>query len=267
MHVIIGKGNLGIDLKLALTKAGHRAVIFTKSSGFEWPESEPAIRELKPSHIWITAGFGSVGECSADFAGALATHVALPMDIARVFTCPVGVFSTDYVADPEYLDQPGCYIEKPRSFYAHSKLMMERGLERMDRPYITVFRVGSLYGSYFPQKTFPGRLKINHPLPTQLNLPDNIVVPTPTSWVAERIVSNLHSIFIPEFKVHHVAPKGGCSTRDWGKLILGPDYQVYSSGLDPLRPARSSLGCTIDKTYADWKTLWEQHNSVNFDQI
>lgn len=261
MHIVIGKGNLGMDLAKALTLRGHQVKIFTKSEGFEWPESEPAIRNLDPSHVWVTAGHGSVNECNADFSGALATHVALPMDLARILpnNVRIGTFSTDYVAHPEVKHREDRAIQVPQTLYAQSKLWMEQGLKNLRRPLIAVFRVGSLYGNHLPEKTFPGRLKAKYPAPCELNLPDNIVVPTPTWWIAQKIVENLDLCFDRDkLRMHHVAPMGNVTTRGWGQLILGEGYRIHSSGIDPLRPAHTGLGCSFDRANkTTWKELWD----------
>lgn len=259
MHVIIGKGNLGIDLKLALNKHGHHAVILTRSGGFEWPESYPHLMELKPTHVWVTAGFGSIGECANDFAGALATHVAMPLDMARFLPdkCKLGFFSSDYVAHEDYPNQVACYAEKALTFYAMSKMWMERGLEWMDRPFTSVFRVCSLYGQHYPERTFPGKMRARFPEPCALSLPENEVTPTPTWWLAERLASNLDYWFSPGMSFHHVAPSTNTTTMEWGSRILGPNYAITSAGIDPLRPAKSALGDSSGGK-ADWSVLWEQ---------
>lgn len=266
MHVIIGRGNLGTDLKVALTEAGHSAIIFSRSTGFNWIKDQGTILKLNPTHIWVTAGHGSVVECSQDFQGALATHVALPMDVARMTykDIKIAAFSSDYVVDPDRPSDPYAFDMNPKTLYAQTKLWMEEGLGGLRRPNLTVFRVGSLYGNYFPKKTFPGKLRLNFPKPCELSLPDNVVCPTPTWWVAQTIVENLRTAFDSHFRVHHVAPAGGCTTLEWGQLILGPNYKIGSKGIDLLRPARSALECTLENVPPDtWLDLWAKHNNVH----
>lgn len=262
MHIVIGKGNLGIDLKLALRAAGHKAVILTRSGGFEWPESYSHMVNLEPTHIWVTAGFGSVQECANNFSGALKTHTAMPLELAR--NLPIGIklglFSSDYVAHEEYLDQPRCYVEKPRSFYEMSKLWMEQGIENSGRPNTTVFRVCSLYGQHYPEKTFPGKLRAKFTTPTEISLPENEVVPTPTSWIAQTLVRHLDEAFTKRPEIYHIAPSGSTTTLEWGMRILDDQYTYKSKGFDPLRPFKSSLGCSFGKA-PDWSVLWEQNKN------
>jgi dTDP-4-dehydrorhamnose reductase len=259
-HVIIGRGNLAIDLQLALIAAGDEAIIETRSTGFEWPKGLSKILTMNPGFVWVTAGFGSVEQCAMNLTGALATHVAMPLELAKNLpaTTRLACFSSDYVADEEYPDQPGCWNDKPQSWYAQSKLWMELGLERMNRPLTATFRVSSLYGDHFPERTFPGKLRLGAPRMTHFTLPDNIVVPTPTWWLANRLVSDMDEVFSPKGSyLYHLAPSGGVSTLDWGRMILGYNYEITSRGLDPLRPAKSGLGCSYGPTI-DWLDLWKE---------
>lgn len=259
MHVIIGKGNLGVDLKIALEAIGYKAVILTKSEGFLWPGGYSQIMNHNPDHVWITAGFGSVQECSNNFSGALATHTAMPLELARDLPTYVklGIFSTDYVANEKYPDSEIAFIDNAKTFYAMSKLWMERGIANSNRPLTSIFRVCSLYGQHFPEKTFPGKLLAKYPNPCELNLPENEVVPTPTWWIAKKLALNLEVLFLKKGRnILHVAPSGSTTTMEWGRRILGEDYTIKSSGLDPLRPIRSRLGSSIGQP-PDWSALWD----------
>lgn len=260
MHVIVGKGNLGIDLKLALTAAGHRAVILTRSAGFKWPESYPDLMDLAPTHVWVTAGYGSVFECAANFTGALATHTAMPIELARNLPekIKVGLFSTDYVADPYFPDQEQAFDPEPKTFYALSKLWMEHAAQMLERPNLSVFRICSLYGQHYPEKTFPGKLLARYSRPGSFSLPENEVCPTPTWWIAQTLVSELDVAFIDEPKIYHLAPSGSTTTLEWGRRIMGPEYEISSSGLDPLRPFKSGLRSSFEIAPINWLHLWEQ---------
>lgn len=263
LHVIIGKGNLGCDLQIALDKAGHDARLLTPSEGFEWPEDEPHIHSLAPECIWIAAGFGSIDQCKNDPMGAIQTHTIMPMEIADAMPeTRLVVFSTDYVANESDPNAPSKSVLRPKSLYACSKLWMEQGLYMLNRPLTTIVRVGSLYGSHFPEKTFPGKLVKNHPKPCQVHLPQNWVVPTPTWWIAERLASQYHRLFNEKGPItHHVAPAGGCTILQWGRKVLGEDYNIASRGFDDLRPAYSKLGYSLGGHVETWDQLWEWHVS------
>lgn len=260
MHLVIGKGNLGLDLFWRLKAERQEVKLLSRSDGFEWPESAPHIRKLDPNYVWITAGHGSIAECAADFRGAMDTHILLPaglMDNVSRET-RVATFSTDYVASDRYPNDPESYLEHPKSEYALTKLWMERRMRMVNRPFSSTFRVGSLYGGYRKEKCFPAKLKKNFPTPCTLELPTNIVTPTPTWWLAKVLVENISRAFGANgFKLHHVAPRGGISTRDWGQAILGDKYEILPRGLDPLRPAHSHLGNTLCDAES-WSLLWDE---------
>lgn len=264
MHVIIGRGNLGCDLYQELKRKGHKAKLLTAGGGFEWPESRPYLESFNPTHVWITAGFGSVGECKIDFSGALRTHVGMPTEMLEWLdpSVHIAAFSTDYAANEDYPDEPGCSVEKPLSLYAMSKRMMEQAFEFKNRPLSTVIRVGSLYGSEFAYKTFPGKVRLNHPEPGLVRLPVNVVTPTPTKWLAEVLTNRMDEIFSAGATTrHHLAPHGGVSLLCWGEMILGSGYQFESKGLDENRPARSRLGFSLPGNFQfDWEDLWAKYS-------
>lgn len=261
-HVIIGRGNLGLDLQAALQKEGHEVTLLTASGGFRCPESIPDVVALQPNYVWVTAGHGSVEQVKRDFPGAMNTHVALPVALMNALpaSCKLGLFSTDYVADEKNPSNPFYINPAPRSLYAYTKAWMEQVVRGSRRGNTTIFRVGSLYGNHIPEKTFPGKLKVNFPTPCLVELPINMVCPTPTHWIAEVIAERMIWAF-DDSKVitHHVAPIDGVTLTQFGSLILGPDYEVRSKGIDQSRPPVSGLSCTFQKHRVTWRHLWDQH--------
>lgn len=263
MHVIIGKGNLAMDLKIALEREGADVTIFTRSTGFDWEKHTAAVQAVEPTHIWITAGFGSVDQCAKDIKGALETHVAMPVHLAQSLpdTVSIGMFSSDYVAYQEDLSNPLKFANRPRSLYAVTKLSLELMMSALRRPNTTTFRVGSLYGTHFPDRCFPGKITSRYPSPCRVELPNNMVCPTPTRWAAETIVKNLGKCFDGrKWMAHNVAPSGRVSVADWGRSVLGPGYEVVDSGLDKARPMDSGLLCTLQEP-PPWDALWQDHVS------
>lgn len=259
-HVILGKGNLGLDLKIALEQSGFNSVIFTGSDGFIWPDHHLKILELQPVCVWLAAGFGSVDACAKDMMGALATHVAMPMDLAQRLhkETKLVVFSSDYVADESHPSAPEKQTPRPKSFYACTKLWMEQGLMMSRRPNTCIVRVGSLYGSHFPAKTFPGRIRANYPTQgAEVKLPMNWVVPTPTAWLAKQLIHNYPRMFHNNaVTIKHLAPSGGCTIADWGRLSLIGKFTIKADGFDVQRPGFSRLLNTFDLETPDWKQLW-----------
>lgn len=258
MHVIIGKGNVGLDLFHQIVKSGDKARILTRSDGFEWPESIPTLLSLQPDYVWVCAGAGSIGEAKRDFGNTIQTHVTMPIEICQKVPDQVKVilFSSDYAADEEQPDQPHLINEKPKSLYALSKVTMEKAFKILNRPNACVVRIGTVYGSHFVDRTFPGKLRHRFPVPCTVELPMNVVVPTPSFWIAEVLLKNLHKLFEKPGQIHHVAPKGKVTVHSWGKMILGDEYVIESRGWDQDRPLCSNLQCSLDHQAPEWRDLW-----------
>lgn len=258
-HVIIGKGNLGLDLANTARSCGNEVYIFTPSENFKLPDSISEIKDLKPDYIWVTAGFGSVEQCKKEPNGAFDAHVGLPITIVRNFggDVKIGLFSTDYAADENGMDNPNKINPKPKSVYAITKMCMESCVKMMNRPNVTVFRVASLYGSHFPERTFPGKLLAKFKEPCEVALPQNFITPTPTSWIAEIIMSSLSLVFSPVGPMfHNCAATGGTTVMNFGRKILGDAFTYNSKGMDWERPAYSNMGCSFTQA-PNWEQLWE----------
>jgi len=256
-HVIVGKGNLGMDIMLEAKKLGHSAVMLTQSAGFKFPESMPYVQELKPDYVWITSGAGSVEAAKKNFAQVVETHLTMPMKFLEMMPSHVNIclFSSDYVSDEDDPSNPNRCTQKPRSLYALSKLWMEQAVKMVGRPNTAVVRVGSLYGAHFPERGLPGKLHSRFPTPCEVQLPLNYVVPTTTNWIAEVLLRNTTKLFTNTPTMHHCAPLGGTTVMSWGKRILGEGYTVNSKGFDYDRPLHSGLGCTLEVP-PRWEDLW-----------
>lgn len=258
-HIIVGKGNVGVELFQAIKKAGESARILTRSEGFEFPTDLPHMHQLNPDYIWITAGAGSVESAKLNFKEHLRTHVMLPKIIMEEFKPEVKVciFSSDYAADEEQPSNPELFNTKPRSLYALGKTTMEQMVKLSGRPNTSVVRIGSVYGAQFYDKTLPGKLHKRFPTPCQLDLPMNRVTPTPASWIAEMLMKHKEKLFTDKPTLHHLAPSGSVSMYNWGQKILGEDYKVHSKGFDNERPLCSNLMCTLEQNVPDWSELWQ----------
>ncbi len=239
-HIILGAGNLGIDLELELNRKGHETQMFSRSTGWDHTKDALPAALRTADAVWCAIGFGSVRECKADFLGALESHVHLPMRLmerlpeeTRLF-----LFSSDYVAD-----------FPPKSLYQCSKGAMEEAAIVINRPRTGVIRVASLYGEHLPEKTFPGKLRRAYPEPCAVDLPDNSVTPTPTGWLAEMLVK-----YQDAFETHtgsmiqSLAPEGPMHLMEFGALVLGEGYEFFNRGYDPERPRNSNIGNTLLRT-------------------
>lgn len=258
-HVIIGKGNLGMDLYLALKQMGHKACVKSKSSGFLWPDSLPDLLAENPTHVWVTAGAGSVEQCQQNPGRAIDTHVRLPLELCARLPREVKIclFSTDYVADENKIKDPLARRSQPQSFYALTKLMMEMGVQQLQRPRIAVVRVGSLYGVHFYERTLPGRLETAFPEPSIVSLPMNHIGPTPTSYIARVLAANQARVFLdwgPTF--HHLGPSVGMTVLKFGQLVLGGKHTYQAKALDSNRPYFSEIGNSITGEQISAEELW-----------
>lgn len=236
-HLIIGKGNLGLDLRQALSARGDMVVISGRGEA----------DHIDHDFIWVTAGYGSIDKCKENPLEAFNSHVLLPLEVCKKANPETKIvcFSTDYA------------IGEPLSLYATTKASMEVALKTF-RPWNTsVVRVCSLYGEHFPERTFPGRLLRKYPNPCEVTLPPNLTTPTPTSWIARVLADNLFA-FGGNFKIVHCAPVGNLSIAHWGQLVLGDKYQISLSDYDRTRPLNSNLGCSFGsgETCA---SLWQKH--------
>jgi dTDP-4-dehydrorhamnose reductase len=257
-HYIIGRGNLGLDLVQALTEAGHETCLLTSSGGWNWRSNKEQL--LDADFVWIAAGFGSVEHTNRDPLGAFDTHVVMPIEIAKGLRPETRLicFSSDYAADESAPWSPGSTSKNPRSVYAVTKISMELALRAIHRKNTFAVRIGSLYGSHLPQKTFPSRLLERYPNPCNVTLPMNRTTPTPTKWIADVMSRNLGK-FNGDFRVFHCAPQGMTPVWIWGQIILGGGYKVESHGFDQSRPLCSNLQCSFEAA-PDWLELWKLHS-------
>lgn len=258
MHLVLGNGNLGRSLANQLAQRGLTYKLLDKSE-FCYPEK--TLLMDKPTHVWCCIGAGSVNRAKEDFNGVISTHVQLPIHLMKTLPEKVKLvfFSTDYVADEKNPSLPLHKTSEPRSLYALSKLWLEQSVVFSKRANTCVVRVGSLYGRHFPERTFPGRLRANYPVPGPVTLPRNLVTPTPTDWLAEGLLDTQSKfMFTPSPCIKHCAPKGNVSVAHWGRLILDKSYTVYEAGYDEERPKISDLNCSFWPP-EDWKELWEKY--------
>jgi dTDP-4-dehydrorhamnose reductase len=271
-HVIFGAGNLGLDLRheIVAQHAGT-AYLFSRREGYDVTDLgalEMLIVGLDPQVIWYCVGGGSVPDCkpgNPNYARSRLLNAEIPLVIAKMARrqAKLIVFSTDYSADETDPSNPLKINPRIKSEYSAQKVEMEKKfLNYPQRPGTTVVRVGSLYGAHKPDKTFPGKiLKSFGHNTAPISLPNNLVTPTPTRWVASELVRNLSSLAPPDrLTVEHVAPEGNVSVRQWGKMVLDGlrndrDF-VDSHYVDHERPAISALGCTLPTTVPTWRDLW-----------
>lgn len=268
-HLILGAGNLGLDLEKEITKK-EKALVLSKSTGINFTnylDLLNKIKELNPEVLWVSVGGGSVPDCKIGHPNhphSVYLNTILPVSLNRDLPEKIKIvfFSTDYVANEIEVDNPKRICKKPLSEYAKQKMDMENQIMVENKPNRAIVRVASLYGIHKPQKTFPGKMLLNFALKNdKINLPINRVCPTATRWLAFCLFQNLKNLFSRETNRHHCAAQGHVSVKDWGKIILkgyrcDADFvQSYPSFVDDERPPLSDLGCSF-ATSPHWADLW-----------
>lgn len=273
-HLIFGAGNLGIDLKNEIIRqGGDRRAVTTVSlaDGLDVRDRDEVLRALSKDEfdvIWYCVGQGSVNQAKENRNDAALIYGAAPRLIVERAprNAKVILFSTDYVADEEHPDNPNETTQNPLSLYASIRRDAETFILRSNRPNTAVVRVGSLYGTHKPDKTFPGRIlaSFGKDSETRIRLPQNLVTPSPTLWLASILVTNLDKLFDSENATkHHAAPLGNVSVWDWGTFVLKgirePSAFSRDEFFDEERPKISALGCSFLEQNWHWSELWKTY--------
>jgi len=263
-HVILGAGNLGKDLEHELSANGNGAILLSRSEGLNFKDliTFDTVRDLAPDCVWIAVGGGSVEEAKPtasthETAKYLNQTLPITLNYDLPATTRIIFFSTDYCADEKSPSNPESYTSSPKSEYAKQKLEMEIKILTSNIPNRAIIRVGSLYGFHKPWRTFPGKIISNKKRP--ISLPQNLVTPTPTRWLAFTLANSLDVLFSEEgSKIHHCAPEGNVSVANWGRTILTPDEIILrdeKNKFDKERPEVSKLGCSFVEV-DDWLDIW-----------
>lgn len=242
-HIVLGCGNLGIDLFDELRK--RYEVELTKEVNI------PELLRKQPKVIWCCIGAGGPG---GDKLKQLAAHVDLPHAIAEAFqNTPTKIFffSTHYLNE----DPLGS-----RSHYALTKVNMEQFMSGY--PKVRCIRIGSLYGKHRPLSTLPGKIILNANKLSRLNASVNNVTPTPTRWLAEQFVEEaIWERFFDYPKVFSYGPSGYVSVSHWIHQIMlerslyvdKPIKVEYEEFFDGSYPLMSGGGIWVGP---NWYKLW-----------
>jgi len=257
-HAIIGGGNLGLDIcEHAGDLPGTEVKLFTAHNGCHYSADRnnkliEALQLYKPDHIWVTVGAGSVEGAKKDLVPYIDLHIRLPAELLQKMPeeTTLHFFSSNYV------------FESHQSLYAKTKATMEDLIISIRRPNTYVYRVESLYGTHRPEKTFPGKFLARNPKPGKIELPKNLVTPTPTAWIAKMLVNSGRL----QYSFHNIAPTGAVSVAEWARLVVdNPKYEIIASFRDFERPSDSKINCTLPEhnvsSLADvsWLELWNQY--------
>ncbi len=281
-HLIIGAGNLGIDIKNEIIRQNgdRRSVeLVSLSNGFDVRDLDSLalkVREQEFDYIWYAVGQGSVMQAKENIEDAKTIYgrACRTIILAAKMTTKLVFFSTDYVANE---DEPGnhklittSYVSDYEFVRAQSEIMMLG----IDRPLSTIIRLGSLYGTHKPLNTFPGRLLKNFgtDVDIRVRLPQNLVTPTPSLWLASVLVTHIDLAFDETGMTrHHCAPTGNISCLDWGKFVLEGirEPSAFSADVfyDEERPKISALGASFLPENFHWHELWKVYFKPDWYQV
>lgn len=265
-HLVLGTGNLGLDLAYALRTSAMKPVVLGRSNSslhayfdFNGVDGETAARDgklgltirdlqdLKPDVIWCTIGAGGPG--SQTLTKQLHAHLTLPALLAG-WAPKLVLFSTAYLNN----DIGGWYSD-----YALTKHMMELTMQKREN--VRCFRVGSLYGNHYPLKCLPGKI-LSASREGRLNRAAfNKITPTPTQWLAESLVQGKVWERFREVPPHfNWAPSGSCSVKTWMEMILwdleGKQMPEVTSAYDSNYPEDSAANIIVGQS---WLSLWEEN--------
>lgn len=230
-HLVIGLGNLGTDLVLRLRERGEEVVPTSRMRSMA-----QTLASVDPDQVWFTAGAGGPSEGIDAMCAQVDTNVQTPLELLRRVSPGVRLvfFSTHYLGQDPH---GSC------SFYAKTKSILEDVVQGHENS--ICYRVGSLYGKHFPERTFPGKLLMN---PEPVDLPDNLVTPTPTDWLASHLMTLETQ---RQCGLWTVGPAGRTTVHGWGQRITP---LARARGRDYRYPHDSS-GTTMG-FYEGWEKLW-----------
>jgi dTDP-4-dehydrorhamnose reductase len=261
-HIVLGKGNLGQALNRAIYRETNTSPVVS------YREEVQTITDRVADHgdlwVWVTEGFGSVGECKKDPYGAFDLHVKRVHEIIHRFPkSNLVFFSTNYVAGPK--------SESLLSEYASSKALMETVVNNArylsKRTNIWGVRVANLYSKYSPWKSFAGRLMKAREAGNTIKLPTNAMIPTDTDWLADRLMANHQGFPQLENGIFDMGPTGDVTTKKFGEIVLG---SIVDLGIDNERPYTALLEDPFpDNTtwYDVWNSAHEYRRSLNLSEI
>lgn len=163
-------------------------------------------------------------------------NIELNKKLLKEYQAPIVAFSSNAALEPW------------RSPYASIKKSLETFASTTSR--LSVVSVSCLYGSYKTSVSFPGKLRINYPKPIErVFLPANPVQPTPTDWLAEKLLS-----FSFGMQANFSIAPTPTTYVEFAKKILGSQYEVLEKDFDPLFPR-----AVLTHGFSTWDELWEQN--------
>ncbi len=254
-QLVIGRGNLAVDLVNALNKNGtlKPSYILNSVDGVNSFHSPPSV-------CWLALGCGSVNEVKDDFQRAIHSQLS---ELHRLYeTTPretkIVVFSSDFA------DAPGL------SSYAWIKRTLENFASHLNQKEkrVTVIRVANLYGTHRIERTFPYKMFKNNRFKEEVFVPLNHCCPTPTDWLAKTLVDNIEQILGSNQTVLTCYPNGDMTYKQWTEMIF-PDKKVKSVEWDNERPTHliRKEDMSLRMIYGDCASLFLERWPMLSDKI
>jgi dTDP-4-dehydrorhamnose reductase len=233
---------------IALQEAGHTVDVIEGRYEGDGSDYLSGIMGVNYDYVINCVGHGSIPEAEADPVGAYRLHVMLPIQLDQRFIYSKIInFSSGFCANSNYPTEPHYFNYDHNSKYIASKQALENLVRTSDHS--VAIRVTNLYGKHRWDKCFPGKIEKND----VMQLPNNVIVPTPTDWLAKEVVSNLGHLMVG--LVYNAAPLGSTTVVEWGKYIKA---DIYTNGLDHSRPRNCAIGYNMPNpiNLTDWESLW-----------
>ena len=254
-HLIIGAGNLGLDIAKEVKSKGEQAIIVSGSGDlradlrFDFPEVDADV-------VWCTVGAGSIEGAKADYSSYCDLHIKLPMRLAQ---SRFYINSLLYFFSTDYLRRTNGFAN--HSLYELSKLHMEQTLIKLNRPNTVITRVGHLYGPHKPMRTFPGKVLLSAVERQTVQVVENPALPTPTGYIA-KVLLNKKSWDEKRTTLHSISPKASVSFVDWARKFMPSKTTLVNMGLDATRPITLPASHTLAMVnlWPDWETLWNEYS-------
>jgi hypothetical protein len=227
-HLVIGLGNLGMDLEIALKEVGHDVTTFTCPDITNGTTIDNLMYLLQSNtfvKIWYCIGGGSVEAADKNYEQMNRIHVDVPVIIMSSMgsQAKLALFSSDYVFGPN-------------TNYAQIKRSMEQTF--INHKQVEIYRVTCLYGFHQPEKSLFYKILKNHfANGGTRSAASNVVAPTNTLWLARKLVPNS---FRPRSIVNMWPLSAGFPVAAIASIILGLDE--INATLDTKRPEGVVLG-------------------------
>lgn len=273
-HLILGSGNLGIDLGTWLRTIGHKVIKTTRNGGDEsntwnYPKDGmdrlwPIVEENKIDIIWNCIGCGSVELGEEHFTSQFMMSVGLTERLLSTFT------------EQNVICFDSNYSNRPISKYGLNKKFQRQLVEhhwKKNKFKCFNIMIESLYGTYYPEKCLPLKIVANAIKHEKIGCHYNHICPTPTDWLGEQLAKGLDAILKNENPNIRIKPRGSVSTSEFARTVLDMagmiEIPVNEMGKDKWRPEVTEQEgfhpLLLSRDTATWQELLMERRSYYKD--